>query len=100
MGDYWGVGLFIWVTVLWPLLLAGFYLVWKKSIIKSKRKFFNASAVVGYVALFGGLFLGELFLALLALIKIPNENVNADIAWVFPFLLPAITTHYIARKYS
>lgn len=98
----------IWVIFLWPVLLAGSYLVWKKGIISRKAKFFFVSVVVGYVLLLVGNFLGPaiLFGALkvTGTTSIPPEaepmiNVFSILIMGILLVLPIVSTHYIAKRF-
>jgi hypothetical protein len=105
----WEGVLFLWVLFLWPVLLAGFYLVWKKGVIRSKGKFFLASVAVGYAALVAANFLAASFLmAFLGTNGISGKGANAEtavdalavVAAVILFLLPVFSTHYMAKRFT
>lgn len=105
----WEGVIFIWVVFLWPVLLASLYLVWKKSVISRKGKFFFVSVAAGYVLLLIGNFLGPaiLFGALkvTGTASIPPEaepmiNVLSVLIMGVLLVLPVVSTHYIAKRFS
>ena len=105
----WEGVLFLWVLFLWPVLLGGFYLVWKKGVIKSKGKFFLASVAVGYTVLLIGNFLGPaiLFGVLKASEQTtvrpdaePMVNMITTVIMAILFVLPVFSTHYISKRFS
>ena len=105
----WEGVVFLWVMFLWPVLLGGIYLVWKKGALKSKGKFFLASVAVGYLALLVGNFLGAaLLLGFVKVAGISGESANTEtvvnsltaVTAAILFLLPALTTHYMAKRFS
>mgnify|MGYP000495225789 CR=1 FL=1 len=105
----WEGVVFIWVVFLWPVLLGGFYLAWKKNLIKSKGKFFVSSIAVGYAVLILGNFLGTaLTFGFLKAAGISVESPNAETVvniltaaiMAILLLLPVVSTHFIARRFS
>lgn len=105
----WQGMVFIWIAFLWPLMLGGSYLVWKRGFIRRKGKFFLTSVAVGYLALIVGNFVGAVIL--LGFVKIagisgesPNHEIMVNaltaVIMVTLFSLPILSTHYLAKRYS
>ena len=109
MNISWEGVLFLWVFFLWPVILGCFYLVWKKESISKKGKFFLVSVALGYgILVIGNILGGALILGSLKLGGFSVENPNAEnvvnivatASMAILFLLPAVSTHYIAKKFS
>jgi len=105
----WEGVVFIWVVFLWPVLLSGFYLAWKKSLIKSKGKFFLASTAVGYVLLILGNILGTALIlgfvkASGTYVETPNTEtfvtIITAVIMAILLLLPVVSTHLLAKRFS
>jgi len=104
----WAGAVFLWVILLWPVILAGAYLVWKKDVLTRKGRFFAVSVAVGYVALFGANLLSGAMLSQFPEItggpgtsRNPELlNIMALIAMAVLFVLPALSTFYIAKRFS
>lgn len=105
----WEGVLFLWVLFLWPVLLGGFYLVWKKGVITNKGRFFLVSVAAGYAVLVIGNFLGPALL--FGVLKAtgttvvspdaePIVNMLTAVITATLFLLPVGCTHYIAKRFS
>jgi len=91
---------FFWALIFSPVLITGIYLVMKADLISNKSKFFGTSVGFGYIAWFVGNLLGTLFLSFLQFVNCRNDCAIGDLVWAFPFLLPLISTHYIAKRSS
>jgi hypothetical protein len=110
MGLSWEGVLFIWVLLLWPMLLASFYLSWKKGVIKSKGKFFLASVAVGYAVVVATSFPVSSFIIYFFLdtngisSKVAHAETTVDtlavVAVATHFILPVFFTHYMSKRFS
>lgn len=104
----WAGVVFLWVLLLWPVILAFSYIVWKKEALRSKPKFVLISVAVGYVALFvGNILSGALLSRFPEATGGPGTSSNPEllstlalIAMAILFILPALTTFFIARRFT
>ena len=105
----WEGVVFIWALLLWPILVGGFYLAWKKGTITRKGKFFFVSVAVGYVVLLLGNLLGPVFLfgvlkatgnTVISPEAEPLVNTLTAIIMAILFLFPVFSTHYLSKRFS
>jgi len=75
---------FFWGALLWPVLVSVIYIAWRHRTISSKGNLIGVSVLVGYFAMWFGIFIGDLI-----------SGINP---WVFAFLLPVVSTHFITKR--
>jgi len=104
----WAGVVFLWVILLWPIILALSYIVWKKDALQKKLWFFLISVPVGYLALFAGnVMSGALLSQFPEATGAPGTSNNPEllstlalVAMAILFVLPALTTYFIARRFT
>ena len=84
MPDTFASKVFFWVTLMWPVLVSVIYIAWRHRTISSKGNLIGVSVLVGYFAMWFGIFIGDLI-----------SGINP---WVFAFLLPIVSTHFITKR--
>jgi hypothetical protein len=104
----WAGVVFLWVILLWPIILALAYIVWKKEALPNKLRFLLISVPVGYLALFAGNILSGMLLSQFPeATGVPGTGNNPEllstlalVAMAILFVLPALTTFVIARRFT
>ena len=100
--------LFIWIVFLWPLIVAGVYLLWQRRYIQHKKTFFFASTVIGYLAMILINFISFYFVkTFLNVEDIKNGNLNAEtyVFWlsivgvVILLMSSVFPTHLLLKKF-
>jgi len=103
----WAGVVFLWVILLWPIILARAYIVWKKYELQRKLRFVLISVPVGYLALFvGNILSGAMLSQFPEATGGPGTGNNPEllstlalVAMAILFVLPALTTFFIARRF-
>ena len=98
-----GVGtggvVFIWIGFLWPFIVSSAYLVISKP--SRAGKYFLVSTAIGYVIMIG---LNMVFVAIARNTTDVSKTESVPfIVWIglsLMFLLPAVSGHFLSRKYK